>query len=75
MKRTQQSARFDPARLLDVETLDQIRRVPADFEGLFVRRLNDEKLAAIAAYGPRRLQTCIETETITSRRTRATCGG
>jgi hypothetical protein len=52
MKPTQ-PARFDPAELLDVETVEQIRRVPAESEGLFVRRLNDDKLAAIAAQAPR----------------------
>ena len=36
----------------DVETIDEIRRLPADIECLLVRRLTDEKLAAIAARAP-----------------------
>ena len=43
---------FDPAGLVDVETLEQIRAVPVGSEGLFVRRLDDQKLAAIAAHSP-----------------------
>ena len=53
MRPTRQSARFDPAHLLEVETAEQIRGVPADSEGLFVRRLNDEKLVVIGAQVPR----------------------
>ena len=47
---------FDPAGLLEVETLEQIRDVPAGSEGLLVRRLDDQKLAAIAAHSPQLLR-------------------
>ena len=44
---------FDPSQSRDVETLDQIRRLAVDTESLLVRRLTDEKLAAITARAPR----------------------
>ena len=43
---------FDPSQSRAVETLEQIHELPADAECLLVRRLTDEKLAAIAARAP-----------------------
>ena len=43
---------FDRTQSRDVETMEQIRELPADTESLLVRRLTDEKLAAIAARAP-----------------------
>jgi hypothetical protein len=45
--------RFDPGKLLVVETLEDIRTLAPDSEGLLVRRLTDIKLGAIVEQVPR----------------------
>jgi hypothetical protein len=45
-------ARFDPVDLVEVETAEQIKCVAPGSSGLFVRRLDDSKLAVIAAQRP-----------------------
>ena len=41
------TTRFNPDQLRRVETMAEIRSLPPDSEGVFVLRLDDEKLAAI----------------------------
>ena len=45
-------ARLDPGQLVEVETIEQIESVAPASSGLFVRRLDDPKLASIAAQLP-----------------------
>jgi hypothetical protein len=46
------ASRFDPALLQHVETADEISRLDSDPHGVFVRRLDDAKLALIAGHAP-----------------------
>jgi hypothetical protein len=48
----EQTAGFDPWGLLRVETIEDIRALPANSEGVFVRRHDDAKLAVIASHLP-----------------------
>jgi hypothetical protein len=50
--KNEQSARCDPAQLPCVETLEEIRSLSPSSHGLFVRRLDDAKLTAIAMHLP-----------------------
>jgi len=50
MKQEPEPTRFDPAELVEVETVEQIESVDPESCGVFVRRLDDTKLAAIAVH-------------------------
>ena len=48
----EQSARFDVAQLTRAETLEEISALSPSSEGLFIRGLDDAKLAAISLHVP-----------------------
>jgi len=43
---------FDPDKLVGVDTLEEIKALPQDTDGIFVRMLTDEKVQAIVARCP-----------------------